>query len=306
MRILIFIALLCVAVQVRGQIYIDSYRFGGAAQLLLDAYPSAEVAFSVRKLRNAYTGNCITVRRASNGDTTSIGFVSNYLDTATLKTFCASTNCFVRTWHDQSGNGRNITETVDANQPQIISSGATILQNGHIALDFDGANDKLSTSTGISFLTGEDIAHTAIQVLKYDTLLYQESFAFGNSGSQNQFLTMLRMDSPTAYASVQRDNANILKSGTSGNVTTANQQLLLNFNSGATVTGYKNTTALYTGSDVNIGTITINRLTIGALGRGDFSGYLNGKAQEFVFWLGDKNADRTDISNNINNFYSIY
>jgi hypothetical protein len=34
------------------------------------------------------------------------------------------------TWFDLSGNGNNATQTTSSNQPQIVSSGSVILQNG--------------------------------------------------------------------------------------------------------------------------------------------------------------------------------
>jgi hypothetical protein len=131
-RILVIFALLC-ALGASGQLYIDSYRFGAGAPpatLLLDDYPNAAAAYSLRKLRTAYTGNCIVVRRSSNNDTLAIGFSGNYLDTAALKTFCASTDCFVRTWYDQSVNGRNVAQTTNANQPRIVNAGVIERRNG--------------------------------------------------------------------------------------------------------------------------------------------------------------------------------
>jgi hypothetical protein len=47
----------------------DHYRsilqLSGGVNLLLDDYPNAAVAYSLRKLRTDYTGNSIRVRRSS-------------------------------------------------------------------------------------------------------------------------------------------------------------------------------------------------------------------------------------------------
>jgi hypothetical protein len=43
------------------------------------------------------------------------------------------------TWYDQSGNGRNATQTTAAKQPRIVNSGAIETQNGRPALFFDGS-----------------------------------------------------------------------------------------------------------------------------------------------------------------------
>jgi hypothetical protein len=93
------------------------------ADFLLDAYPNASAAYSLRKLRGAYAGSAIRVRRSSDNAEQNIGFVNNFLDTATLTSFCSGTNGFVKTWFDQSGNGLNFDSTSAGSQPQIIFSG---------------------------------------------------------------------------------------------------------------------------------------------------------------------------------------
>ena len=75
--------------------------------LLLDTYPSAAVAYSLRKLRTDYSGNAIRVRRSSDNAEQDFGFSGNDLDTASLLTFCGACNGFITTWYDQSGNANN-------------------------------------------------------------------------------------------------------------------------------------------------------------------------------------------------------
>ncbi|NBX50724.1 hypothetical protein EBT25_12485 [bacterium] len=110
---------------------------------LLDAYPNAAAAYSVRLLRTAYTGSAIRVRRSSDNAEQDIYFDANgNLDTAQLTTFCSGTNGFVTTWYDQSGNGRDATQTTATNQAQIVNSGSVINVNSKPSLQFDGSNDK--------------------------------------------------------------------------------------------------------------------------------------------------------------------
>ena len=61
--------------------------YGGGASLLLDLYPSAAVAYSLRKLRTAYTGAAIRVRRSSDNAEQDINFVGGNLDTASMINF---------------------------------------------------------------------------------------------------------------------------------------------------------------------------------------------------------------------------
>jgi hypothetical protein len=98
--------------------------------LLLDVYPSAAAAYSLRKLRAAYSGSAIRVRRSSDNSEQDIGFLGGNLDTSTLSTFCIGTNGFITTWYDQSGNSLNIIQTTASYQPIIVSSGNIILTNG--------------------------------------------------------------------------------------------------------------------------------------------------------------------------------
>jgi len=111
---------------------IGSLNFG---ELLLDLYPNAAAAYSLRLLRTAYTGSAIRVRRSSDNTEQDIGFSgSGELDTSSLTSFCGSGNGFVTTWYDQSGNARNATQTTATNQPQIVSSGSVINVNSKPSL----------------------------------------------------------------------------------------------------------------------------------------------------------------------------
>lgn len=121
-----------------------------AAPLLLDVYPGAAAAYSLRKLRTAYTGAAIRVRRSSDNTETDIGFNgSNQLDTTALSTFCGLGNGFVTNWYDQSGNSKNATQTTTSLQPYIYFSGSVITRNGKPALQNSGYNYLVaSTASG--------------------------------------------------------------------------------------------------------------------------------------------------------------
>jgi hypothetical protein len=67
------------------KVYLGTNEVWSAGGLLLNDYPNAAVAYSLRLLRSAYTGDAIRVRRASDNDELEIAFVNNVLDTATLE-----------------------------------------------------------------------------------------------------------------------------------------------------------------------------------------------------------------------------
>ncbi|MBC7863138.1 MAG: T9SS type A sorting domain-containing protein [Bacteroidia bacterium] len=108
---------------------------------------NAAAAFSLRKLYCSYVGFAIQVRR-STGGTQDIGFTANGdLDTASLKTFVGANSAFVTIWYDQSGNGRNLAQATNANQPRIVNAGTVHRQNGQPAIFLDGTNYYMTQAT---------------------------------------------------------------------------------------------------------------------------------------------------------------
>jgi len=138
------------------------------APLLLDTYTGATMAVSVRKLRNAYSGSAIRVRRSSDNTEQDIGFSGNNLNTTALLSFVGTggtDNGFITTWYDQSGNGNNHTQGTAVNQPKIVNAGVVLTLTGvgtaRPKIQFDGVNDSmratgttLSTASITSFTSG--------------------------------------------------------------------------------------------------------------------------------------------------------
>jgi len=118
--------LLLISFQSQSQIAMfHAHNQAPTVEYLLDDYPAALVAYSLRKLDSDYAGYAIRVRRASDDAEQDIGFVSNRdLDTAALKSFIGSSNAFVSIWYDQSGNGRNAVQTTNARQSRIALAGS--------------------------------------------------------------------------------------------------------------------------------------------------------------------------------------
>jgi len=93
---------------------------------LLDDYPGAAAAYSLRLLDSTYTGSAIRVRRASDNAEQDIGFDNNELDTSALATFCSGTDGFVKTWYDQAGSN-DATQATTSAQPKIYDSVAGVV-----------------------------------------------------------------------------------------------------------------------------------------------------------------------------------
>lgn len=92
------------------------------------AFSTPAAAYSLRKLKSAYTGPAIRLRRASDNAEADInflgftGFTGAPLDTAAANAHCAATTCFIATWYDQSGNARHWVQATAAAQPQYVAS----------------------------------------------------------------------------------------------------------------------------------------------------------------------------------------
>jgi hypothetical protein len=118
----------------------------GQIAKLLDSYTGAAAAYSLRKLRTAYSGYAIRVRRSSDNLEQDITFDTNgVLDTTSLLAFVGNGNGFVTTWYDQSGNARDAVQASSSWQPQIIISGVLNTYNSKVCVKFDGVDDYIQS-----------------------------------------------------------------------------------------------------------------------------------------------------------------
>jgi hypothetical protein len=243
---------------------------------LLDLYPSAAAAYSLRKLMAAYSGSAIRVRRSSDNAEQNIGFIGGNLDTSALTTFCSGTNGFVTTWYDQSGNGNNATQTTAINQPQIVSAGNILLDNGKPTIFFNGTNNKMDSSTiNFKFVFGIINPLTA---QSYESWLgYVNKLLFLRDDTLNK-LYIFGMLYPNFSTVTYVNNTKTI------NFTNS---LLQIFSSG------ENTT-----------TVTNKNLQIGYDTSGGAYGQMN--CSEIICYTNDQTSNRSGINTNINTYYAIY
>jgi len=118
-----------------------------SSQFAHDDTPSIVAAYGMRRLRSAYSGNLLRLRRSSDNAESDFGYVANGdLDTASIAIWLGVSNGFVTTWYDQSGNARNLVQTTTDNQPLYVESG----QNSKPILRLDGINDSLTPSSTLT------------------------------------------------------------------------------------------------------------------------------------------------------------
>jgi len=256
---------------------------------LLDLYRPAAGAYSLRRLREAYTGPAIRVRISETNDETDIGFDSNgNLDTTALTTFAGSYQTIqVRTWYDQSGLGRDAVQTTLAEQPIIIENGAVVQENGKPAIKFDGVGTYLHASTIdlVQPITASFVAQSGLDG--------SPSYVYDGDDGERVAVFLTYSAGWAAYA------------GGNDNLETnnhTNDQILA--------------TVLYDGANSHFyidGTQEVASETGTNDGTGIFIGarynddwHLFGTLQELIFWNADQRANRTGIENNINAYYDIY
>ena len=250
---------------------------------LLDENPGAAAAYSLRRLRQAYTGSAIQVQRADNvGGTTDIGF-DGYgdLDTAALTTAAAGNSMVVTTWFDQSGSGNNATQGTSANRPKIYDgTTGVIVENGKPAVDFDGGTDTLTHSS--------DIALAACSIFTTLTAVAATRVWYGET-DQNYLATF--SGNVTCKASGINRNAAHTPSG----------QTLYNYTRNGSVGGtwYKNSSPLTTTGAQTNQTLTLNSI-------GGFSSYKHaGPIQEIILYNSDQTDNRPSIEDNVGDYYGI-
>jgi len=117
---------------------------------LLDIYTGAAAAYSLRNLngRAGKTANVVRVRRSS--DNAESDFTAAQVTDGTLTTFCGAGNGFVRTWYDQSGNGRHGQQATSGSQGAIVTSGSLLTTSGKPKITFTSQFLSLGTSTIIN------------------------------------------------------------------------------------------------------------------------------------------------------------
>jgi len=261
---------------------------------LLDTYPDAAAAYSLRKLRTNYSGSAIRVRRADNTEQ-DIGFVNNELDTTSLLSFVGSGDGFVAILYDQSLNAKNQVQTTAIYQPKIVSSGVIELLNSLPSM----LGDDSSMGSESFKYTGSNGEFSAYGVynLKTDSG-YTTAFGSNDTPRIGQFPTAFNgqirnvatTDSgDSLLRSDLADNTNIVFNG---NVSTTTNDLYIN--------GVLKDTDTFTGNLANASN------SLFSFARRVNTSAIQGHISEMIIYPANQTTDRSAIETNINDFYSIY
>lgn len=256
------------------------------ANLLLDDYPGAAAAYSLRKLSSTYTGNAFIVTKA-NGTSQVIGFSGNDFDETTLLSFCGSDDCYLTSWYDQSGNNKTLITTNYTTAPLICSGGAIIVDNsGNNAIKFDGVNDFLFTSLFI--------------VQPFTSFITTSIFS---KASSNTFFDATGIRSLFFWSSSL--NAVLLNNGssiTNGDLNLNDVYLLSSLSNSSSSYIRINGTTTVSG---NSGTSGIGNLYLGNNAGGSGTVYSSIFLNEFIIYNSNQSSNTNGIESNINSSYQI-
>ena len=270
---------------------------GGAVKilgtLLLDLYPGASAAYSLRQLRTAYEGPAIKVRRSSDDELQDIGFIDGNLDTTSLLSFVGSGDGFVKTWYDQSGAGimGNGVQISESDQPKIAENGFVTLYNSMPVIKF--SNSLISFEN----LINDSNERTIFALFNYSGASEQSVF---NNSSVSGYRIQASLNRQGANTVGLRSFAGGINTTTGNNLTQEQNLMSVIRPDLSTLNSYANNVLAefnYTsrgGSGIN---------DIGRLGT---SFPLNGGFSEYIIYQSEQSANIRGVETNINNYYSVY
>mgnify|MGYP006268675837 CR=1 FL=1 len=155
---------------------------GVGGSFLLDEYPGAEHAYGLRRLRSAYSGPAIKVRRSTDDAIDYVFFTpSGDLDTTALQLFANGAEVLVEKWYDQAGtwdgsdatDGDDAIQTEPTRQPVIYQASSGIVKsNGRPSLLFDGSRTLqvggLQVGSDYSFFAQLEAEESFASFLRWD------------------------------------------------------------------------------------------------------------------------------------------
>lgn len=265
---------------------------------LLDAYPGAAAAYSLRDLSLLRNAPVVRVRR--DNDDAEDDFTATEVSDGTLTAWVgAGNNGFVRTWYDQSGNGNDVSAVNQANQPRIVVSGTLETENSNPAISYN--NDLLVGNSPLA--SSSNYAIAAVYRVNTGKDANPRYFTINDAG--NGLNLQLGHNSDNKYFN-RVDAATALSANT---YSTFGSTSLLWWSASAGVRAFSRNGQLDAFSDSGppSGDSEIgNGLFIFKGFREDSFYSETGKIQELIVYSSDQSTNRAAIEADINAHYSIY
>jgi hypothetical protein len=304
--------------------YIGFNEFYNKYTSILDLYPSAYHAYSLRKLKNTYSGFCLRVRRTTTTPsvtTTTVNVNFDVFNTISLSSkityasgaptnakclgeFCASIvngytnpdgvntnqNIFVTTWYDQSGNNKNIAQATLSAQPRLVNLGNLEIVDGSVGVRFTSASNQFLSITDTSTFYNNMSCYAVGNSLSATV----NTSIYGQGANANNARLFLPLGTNIVYNTTNTFPITGI---------TANVDRLYEL-----VCGTSTTSAYSNGiqsSVASVPSISVTNIYI-AIGTNSAvpAVYMNGHIKEVLCFIGT--PLRTDIENNINSYYNVW
>ena len=234
-------------------------------------------AFAFRKINPDYSGNCCIVRRSSDSAELTVGWSSNEIDLASIEAWAGSDSVFVKTWYDQSGNGRDVTQSAGASQPRLYNAGVLETMNSQPCLYFD--NNGILSNASPSWIAGVYYAYAAV-TMPNETTTSSWYIGTRDTVNSNNYRLQIGYNGSNAYKIAQWNNdANFTPTWSTGTIYAHAGKK----NNPAGSTLWQNGSLISTQTQPsNVQLNTATSFTIGA-GGGD-TNYFKGWLGEAVIW----------------------
>ena len=280
------------------------YSQAGGSNYLLDQYPGAGFAYGFKRFKGSYSSNNIKARENAGSTEQNIGFTAEVLDISSLLTFTGSNDGLLPIIYDQSTNGNNFTQTIAANQLEIVDAGSLVTSNSLAATQ--GSSTTGGKTSSIAFSGMTDIwFFDVLDVTNTSTpqVLYESSPNYASS--TGAFLI-------TIQSNVLRvSNKNSSNEGRNNyNISTGRQVISIRMRAGVSIATFSE--VYINGSQIPISATTgtgnsifSNQVLYISARGGRFYGF-QGKRQASIFYPSDQSSNRTEIETNLNNYYDIY
>lgn len=276
-------------------------------RLLLDTVAGATAAYSIRKIRAAYSGPAIKVRRSNDNAELDIGFDTlGNLDTVALLAHCGAGSGFVTAWYDQSGNSRDISQITTSAQPRIVNAGVLETKNSLPAVYF-GGSAFLFRDTPFVYAQG---SASVMAVLGLTAQASRYIVVERDTASTNSIYGILRQDSTTGAINmtIMRNNANSVFLSSTGSVTAfdANLKHLAVIDAGNNIAHFVNGTSSLNGAYTRTGSLTLTRFTVGCSSSTSNVDFITGHISELiVYGSALSGGDRGIVQTNEVSYFGI-
>lgn len=277
--------------------------FGGFTGILDTLAASSAAAYSVRRLTGTSWGSndgvpdsLVRIREDSGNTEQNFSYDSNGdLDTAAITTFLSGAGGFIVTLFDQSGNGRDMSQSVAGMQPPYAASS---INSKPSATYIRASSRHFQNDTLAVHFQGEDVPITFAGVLKPAGVLSGSFFGFKdgtNSSNFNFFKTNL-------WGAGVTDDTGVSKTKTISGVSVGTPTILTFHSNGKVVELEQDGADKSWGGDIDVGNVDAPTGLLGGSGA-----FMDGDMPESIFWKSELSAADIDaIQADQNAYWAVF